>query len=219
MRCRLIVRNMGLKMFKHSLMLVALVSSVAFVTCAEAKLFKWVDKNGTTHYGEVIPPEYADRDSQTLDSKGQVKQRSEKSDPALQHADQEAAERKKAEAEAVAEQRRRDSALLNTYTNEKEIDLALGRSLQLLEARVTSYATLLKSAQETQDGHKKEIADYTKAGKKPPQSLLDDAAATETRIERLKKDLAQSEQEVVNAKARFEADRTRFRELKGTSGK
>lgn len=204
-------------MLKHSLMLVALVSSVAFVTCADAKLFKWVDKDGTTHYGEVIPPEYADRDSQTLDSKGQVKQRSESAD--RQRANQEAAERKKAEEEAAAEQRRRDTALLNTYTTEKEIDLALGRSLQLLEARVTSFSTLVKSAQETVDGHHKEIADYTTAGKKPPQSLLDDAAASEVRLERMKKDLANSQQEIVNVKARFEADRTRFRELKGISNK
>ena len=43
---------------------------------AEAKLFKWVDKNGQTHYGEVIPPEYSDRDTKQLDN-GRIKDRSD----------------------------------------------------------------------------------------------------------------------------------------------
>jgi hypothetical protein len=210
---------MEFKMFKRGFVSVALLSSIMFVSSAEAKLFKWVDKDGTTHYGEVIPPEYADRDSQTLSSKGQVKQRTEKSDPELKSANLEAAERKKAEDAATAEQKRRDFALLNTYSNEKEIDLALGRSLQLLDARVSSFTTMVKSAQETVDLHQKEVDERSKAGKKPSQSLLDDVAASESRLERLKKDLAQSEQEVINVKARFEADKVRYRELKGGSKK
>lgn len=206
-------------MFKRGLMSVALISSIAFVSNAEAKLFKWVDKNGTTHYGEVIPPEYADRDSQTLSSKGKLQQRSEKFDPELQRSNQEAAEKKKVEEAALAEQKRRDNALLNTYSSEKEIDEALKRNLQLLDARVSSFTTLVKSAQETLESHRKEVADRSKAGKQAPQSLLDDVASSEARLERLKKDLAQSEHEVINVKARFEADKARYRELKGISKK
>ena len=156
-------------MFKRGLMAATLVSSMAFVSSADAKLFKWVDKNGTTHYGEVIPPEYADRDSQTISSKGQVKQRTEKFDPELQRTTQEATERKKVEDAAAAEHKRHDNALLNTYSNEKEIDLALGRSLQLLDARVNSFTTMVQSAQETVDTHHKEVEERTKAGKKPAQ--------------------------------------------------
>ena len=38
----------------------------------EAKLYKWVDNQGVTHYGETIPPEYADKDNVLLDDKGRV---------------------------------------------------------------------------------------------------------------------------------------------------
>jgi hypothetical protein len=33
---------------------------------ADAKLFKWVDDQGVTHYGEVIPPEYANKEKDAL---------------------------------------------------------------------------------------------------------------------------------------------------------
>lgn len=206
-------------MVKQGLMGAVLLGTLVLAPAVEAKLFKWVDKEGVTHYGEVIPPEYADRDSQTLSSKGQLQQRSEKLNPNDKRGKQELTEAQKAEQDAAAEQKRRDSALLNTYSNEKEIDLALNRNLQLLDARVSSFTTMVKSAQETVEMNRKEMEDRTKGGRKAPQSLVDDLASSEARLERLKKDLAQSEQEVVNVKARFEADRTRYRELKGISPK
>ncbi|HEY6094258.1 MAG TPA: DUF4124 domain-containing protein [Gallionellaceae bacterium] len=206
-------------MVKQGMMGAALLGALVLAPAVEAKLFKWVDKEGVTHYGETIPPEYADRESQTLSSKGQLKQRSEKIDPAEQRSKQEAEEKKKAEQAALAEQKRRDSALLNTYSNEKEIDLARDRSMQLLDARVNSFSTMLKSAQETVDANQKEMKAATQGGKKAPQSLVDDLANSEARLERLKKDLAQSQQEVANAKARFDADKARYIELKGPSTK
>lgn len=203
-------------MFKRGLVLVTLATSIAWTAPAAAKLFKWVDENGTTHYGEIIPPEYANRSSQTID-KGKVKNRSEEFDPNKRAAMQEAADKKKADEAAAAEQKRRDNALLNTYSNENEIDLALNRSLQLLNARVSSFSTMVRSAEETVVSHRKEVEERQKAGKQPAQSLLDDLASSEARLARLKKDLEQSELAIVNAKARFNGDKTRYRELKGFS--
>lgn len=206
-------------MFKHRLVLVTLLSSLAWTAPAAAKLFKWVDEHGTTHYGETIPPEYANRSSQTMDSKGNVKNRTDQFDPEKQRLSQEAAEKKKLEDEAAVEQTRHDNALLSTYSNEKEIDLARNRSLQLLEARVSSFSTMAKSAQEAADANSREVADLKKAGKNVPKSLLDDAAASDARLERLNKDLAQSQLEITNVKSRFDADMARFRELKGIAPK
>ncbi|HEU0186755.1 MAG TPA: DUF4124 domain-containing protein, partial [Gallionellaceae bacterium] len=192
-------------MVKQGLMGAALLGALALAPAVEAKLFKWVDKEGVTHYGETIPPEYADRDTQTLSAKGQLQQRDEKLGPTDKSGKPALTEAQKAEQDAAAEQKRRDSALLNTYSNEKEIDLALNRNLQLLDARVSSFSTMVKSAQETVDMNRKEMEQRTKGGRKAPQSLVDDLANSEARLERLKKDLAQSEQETVNVKARFEA--------------
>lgn len=206
-------------MIKKGLVLISLLSTLAFTAPASAKLFKWVDEHGTTHYGETIPPEYANRSSQTLGKSGKVTTRSEAFDPDRQKNLQEAADKKKADDAAAAEIKRRDSALLNTYSNENEIELSRNRSVQLLRARVDSFTTMVRSAEESLVMLNKEVEDRQKAGKKVSQSLQDDIANSEARIVRLKKDLAQSEQEMITVQARFDADKARFRELKGITSK
>ena len=63
-------------MTKSKLLVASAALCTAFCFNAEAKLYKWVDANGTTHYGETIPPEYADRDTKKLD-KGRITDRDE----------------------------------------------------------------------------------------------------------------------------------------------
>jgi phage-related minor tail protein len=176
----------------------------------EAKLYKWVDKNGQTHYGEVIPPEYADRDTKQLDN-GRIKDRSETfDDNRLNAVKKETPQDKEAK-----EARRRDEALLNSFTTEKEIDLARDRSLLQIEARINSYTTLIKSAQTSLDDLHKENDSRAKTGRPIPQSLTDDIAAAEARVAKLIKDMENSEKESAAVKARYEGEKQRFRQLKG----
>ena len=173
----------------------------------EAKLFKWVDKNGQTHYGETIPPEYADRDTQKLE-KGRITDRSETFDTKkVDAAKVETAEQKEA--------RRRDEALMNSFTTEKEIDLARDRALLQVEARINSFTTLIQSAQTSLNDLHQENAVRTKQGREIPQSLTDDIAAAESRVAKLQKDLDNSQKESAAVKARYETEKQRFRQLKG----
>ena len=176
----------------------------------EAKLYKWVDKNGQTHYGETIPPEYADRDTKTLKN-GRVSDRSETFDNDKVNA----AKKETPEDKAAMEGRRKDEALLNSFTTEKEIDLARDRSLLQIEARINSYTTLIKSAKTTLDELHQESDNRTKKGWKIPQSLTDDIAAAEERVAKLQRDLDNSQKESEAVKARYEGEKRRFRELKG----
>lgn len=193
-----------------------LVLCGVFCASAEAKLYKWVDDNGTTHYGETIPPEYANKDATKLSDKGRVEKRIEKLTPEERRA-QEAEDAKKNSAQQAAiEAKRRDSALLNTFSNENEIDLSRDRSLQQVEARINSINTMLKSAQASLVEHQKEHEALVQQSKNIPKSLLDDLAENEAHLAKLNKELAQNEQELAKVKARFEADKLRYRELKGT---
>lgn len=201
-------------MRKSKLLAVGLVLCGAFCASAEAKLFKWVDDNGVTHYGETIPPEYANKDTSRLSDKGRVEKRSERLTPEEQRARNEEDARKNASQQAAIEAKRRDTALLSSFSNENEIDLARDRGLQQVEARINSYSTLLKSAQDSLDSLHKENDDLLKQGRKIPKSLLDDIVESEARVAKLQKDLEQNQQELANVKARFEADKLRYRELK-----
>ncbi len=197
-------------MTKSKLVVTSAALCAAFCFNAEAKLYKWVDKDGTTHYGETIPPEYADREAKKLE-KGRLVDRKDTFDNLKQNAPKE----EPAADKAAIEAKRHDNALLDSYSNEKEIDLARDRNLLQIEARINSYTTLLKTAQATLDDLHKESDARTKNGQKIPQSLTDDIAASEARVASLKKDLDSSQKEAEAMKARYEADKQRFRELKG----
>lgn len=199
-------------MIKSKFLLAGAVLCSAFCLNAEAKLYKWVDDSGTTHYGETIPPEYANRDAKQLEH-GRLTDRNENFDAEKLKSTKVETEADKAALEA----RRHDEALLNSYSNEKEIDLARDRNLMQVEARVNSYSTVLKSAQASLDDLHRESDARIKAGHKVPQSLTEDIAAAEARVADLQKNLDASQKEMISVKARYEADKLRYRELKNPS--
>ncbi|OHC83810.1 MAG: hypothetical protein A3J87_02590 [Sideroxydans sp. RIFOXYB12_FULL_59_6] len=175
---------------------------------AEAKLYKWVDENGTTHYGETIPPRYANREAQTLD-KGRLQEReSSRNKPGQSN-------KVKTEEEVKAE--RHDNALINTYSSEEEIDLARDRNLQQVEARISSYSTLLKSANENLASLQQEHERILSQKRKIPKSLEEDLVEAQQRIDKFQADLNTSNEELEAVKTRYAADKARYRELKGLS--
>lgn len=201
-------------MIDSKLLVSAAALCALFSLNAEAKLYKWVDSNGTTHYGETIPPEYADKDAVKLE-KGRIKQREDKSEKESQKAalKDPAAEKARIEAE------RHDNALINTYSSEDEIDLARDRNLQQVDARTGSFTTLLNSAKENLAGLQQEFDKFTKQGRKIPKSLEEDIAEANARVVKLQKDLDNNAKEVEAVKARYAADKARYRELKGYAPK
>ncbi|MDD2699619.1 MAG: DUF4124 domain-containing protein [Sideroxydans sp.] len=194
-------------MMMDSKVLLSVAALLAAVSLnAEAKLYKWVDENGTTHYGETIPPRYANREMQTLD-KGRLQERESSRDkPGQSH-------KVKSEEELLAE--RRDNALLNTYSSEQEIDLSRDRNLQQVEARITSYNTLLKSANENLASLQQEQERITKQNRKIPKSLMEDLESAQQRIDQFQTELDTNLAELEAVKEKYAADKARYRELKG----
>jgi len=191
---------------KALLSVAALLAAVSLN--AEAKLYKWVDENGTTHYGETIPPRYANREAQTLD-KGRLQEReSSRNKPGQSN-------KVKTEEEVKAE--RHDNALINTYSSEEEIDLARDRNLQQVEARISSYSTLLKSANENLASLQQEHERILSQKRKIPKSLEEDLVEAQQRIDKFQADLNTSNEELEAVKTRYAADKARYRELKGLS--
>lgn len=193
----------------------AVVVLAAVSLNAEAKLYKWVDENGTTHYGETIPPQYAGSDRSELNKTGRVIKHTE-----VLTADERrarAAEETKArdDKEAELERKRRDKALLSTYTTVEEIDLARSRNLQQVEARINSLDSQLKMVQERKANLDKEAANYTANGRKQPKSLVEDLSETQVRIDELHNDLGKARAEQRSVDERYDADKSRFRELTG----
>jgi hypothetical protein len=195
------------------------IIALSFSMAAEAKLYKWVDDKGVTHYGEVVPPEYAGKQRDTLTKSGLIEKKPEKPVEGDIKAKQEAELQKKHEQEAEMEIKRRNSTLLNTYSNENEIDQARDRSLLLINARIDSNKTLLKSAQDSLDDLHKEADSRTKTGKTIPASLTRDITQVEGRIKRYQEELVKSEGELQEVKDRFAKDKDLYRQIKGGAPK
>jgi hypothetical protein len=201
-------------MIKHKL-LVVLAIGITLSFPATAKMYKWVDDKGTTHYGETIPPEYANKNRIELDKAGRVVEKKEVLTPEERRANEQVEAKKRAGEEAALESKRRDKALVNTYSNEKEIDLARSRNLQQIDARVNSINSQLKTANGNLLAFQKEADALTKAGKPIPLTLKDDLQESQTRLNKLKQDLEKSNAEKATIEARYDADKARYKELTG----
>jgi hypothetical protein len=198
-----------------STLLLALIASLGLALPASAKMYKWVDEKGTTHYGETIPPEYANRDRTELNKAGRVVKKEEVLTSEERRAKDQADSQKKTDEAAALEQKRRDKALVNTFSNTDEIELARSRSLQQVDARLSSINAQLKLAADNLAGLKQEAAARTAAGKKVPTSLQDDLTESEARQKKLQQDLAKVTAEKAEVNGRYDADKARYKELTG----
>src|SRR5512146_3294896 len=186
------------------------IFALAFSLSAEARLCKWVDGNGEVHYGDSVPPVYASKDPRQA---GKTEARDDCNETLSPNATEDEAAKKIAAKKEMEEKKRRANALRNSYSSEKEIDLALERNSALINARIETYNVQLKSAQDTLDDLKKYVANRSKEGKAIPQSAYEDISETEARVARLQAERAKSEEELKAMKARFEEDKILYRKI------
>lgn len=196
-------------------LVVAFAIGMTFSLPAAAKMYKWVDDKGTTHYGETIPPEYANKDRTELNKAGRVVDKKEVLTPEERRAKELEDIKKREDEEVALGQKRRDKALLNTYSSVKEIDLARSRNLQQVEARLNSISSQLKMAGDNLAGLQKEADGYTSTSKQIPASLQEDLQESQARLTKLKQDMEKSRAEKATVEARYDAEKTRYKELTG----
>ena len=181
-----------------------------------AKIFKWTDERGVTHYGEVIPPEYKDQAAQEMSRQGLTIR---KWDPAITPEQRKAIEakavRERDDKQRGFEQRRRDLALVNTYTSAQEIDEHRDRTLQLPVQAIRGLEPRLKKAQDRLDSLQQQVATFTNAGKRVPHGLdLDLDLADETsEVNSIQAEIDRHKAEIEVIKRKYEVDRKRYLEL------
>lgn len=193
-----------------ALLLLAAVASQP----AWAGMYKWVDEKGATHYGDTIPPQYANQATTELNKKGMVIRKTDAAlTPEQIQAKKEEEARKKEETLKAAEQQRKDKTLLNTYTSEKEVDLARDRNLQQSELVIKSTQSRIKSVQGRLDQYRKQADTIARSKKPVPGDLQTDIKNAEQELARLEDIVSQKQKEMETIKVRFEGDKKRYREL------
>lgn len=182
-----------------------------------APLKKCVDDKGRVYYGDSIPAEVLDkcRTSSELSSKGMENKKTRYPTEEERKAHENAAAQQKLDDENALKQKRRDNALLSTYTNEKEINLSRDRNLQATQAQIDGSQMRVKTAQGRLAESRKQADGFTKNKKPIPDWLSAQIKANENELKTAEGIVAKWNQEYKSIQARFEEDKKRFRELKG----
>ncbi|MFZ2541196.1 MAG: DUF4124 domain-containing protein [Gallionella sp.] len=196
-------------------MLIALICGITCSFPVAAKLYKWVDDKGTTHYGETVPPKYAGKDRVELNESGRVVNKKEVLTPQELQTQEQNEAKKKTDDKAALDQKRYDMTLTSTYSNVQEIDLARHRNLQQVNARITNNKSQLNIAEDNLLRLQKESEGYTQANKKIPTSLQDELQGSQERVLKLKQNLEKSLAEKAVVEAHYDADKVRYQELTG----
>jgi chromosome segregation ATPase len=200
----------------------AAIGILVLVLCAAApawaakQMYRWVDANGKVHYGDTIPPEYAKQGSAEMTKSGRVvKETPPAMTPEQIKARAEAEARDKEAKDKAEEQKRKDKALLASFTTVGELDLAEKRNLEALDVQIKSNELRIKSVQGRLDGYKSQEALMASRKRPIPPDLTSDIKQAEDEIAHMRGNIADLNREKDALRTRYAADRKRYMELKG----
>ncbi|MFP5408061.1 MAG: DUF4124 domain-containing protein [Gammaproteobacteria bacterium] len=193
-----------------SLLTVALLLTAGL---AQAQMYRWVDGNGRVHYSDTPPTTYQKSGGAEMSKQGVVIKRTQSD-----------AERR-AEAERQAEQARQqaelnrqaqlDRALMATYTNEAEIDLARDRALEHHKLAIKGAEIRSTAVNATLADLNKRIASIEKAGRPVGPGLKDQLDQANRETQELKRVIQNNEQAMEKVREKYAADKARFQQLSG----
>ena len=192
-------------------LIAALLALSAHAQQGNARMYKCIDTGGKVYYSDRMNPDCGQISE--LNPQGVVMKKREVAKPGQpSKADPAAATPKNSK-----EQERRDRALMATYTTEEEIDAARDRSLAIPAQGVKSIESKLDKFNQQLTELKKQ-ADTLATQKKPlPAHLLEEVNVSQKVVSGLEADLVQRKAQSDSIRAKYEADKQRFRELKDAS--
>lgn len=175
---------------------------------AEARLYRWVDENGKVQFSDNPPPANA-KGLTELDQRGTVRKM-----PSRAASAGEVAERA-AERQRMLEQRRRDRALLQSFSRPEEIDFLRDRQIEAVEARRQTNALQRQAVNEKVSRLTAQAESLANGGRPVPNSVTGGLESARRELSALDVDLRKMDEEIAAIRARAEADKRRFIELRG----
>jgi len=200
------MRNSGIVVLGILLALAAVSAS------AQQRVFKCKDGKGKTYYTQTPPAECLGKEMEELSKQGtRVKNREAALTPE-QIAARDAEEKRKKEEEVHAkEEKRKNQALLNTYSSEKDIEDSRMRALKQAEQTAKEIDKRIADAQKRAKDLAAEKEFYAK--KPIPKKLQDDIKNNEIDIKGQQDTQAAKRKELGEINAKYDEDKRRYLEL------
>src|SRR5262245_35252250 len=207
MECRIMP---SLRSLTYLLCAAALAGPVAAQNAG--KLYKYTDANGKVVYTDKLPPGAAGRPNEQLNNQGTVTKRNEGALTPEQLAAQDAERKRKLDEDMAAkEEKRKNMALLNTYSSEQDIADARARALKVNAEAVEEAQRKLADVQKRQQELASE-AEFFK--KKPmPAQLKHDIQVNDAAIVSHTELLDKQKKEIEVISAKYDEDLRRYRAL------
>jgi hypothetical protein len=178
------------------------------------EVYRCRDVNGRFVYGQAIPAPCMEQDVEVLDGSGRVV----RVIPGRRTLEEAAAQ--KAQEDAVKAAAQRDRTLLATYLSVADIERLRDQRLELLEqqSRVTEqYIANLRERESRLMTDAQRFRPYNESPEAPPvpDHLAEEMVSTVNGLVVYQDELAKNTTERDKLRAEFDADITRFKELKG----
>ncbi|MCU0804555.1 MAG: DUF4124 domain-containing protein [Burkholderiales bacterium] len=200
--------------------LVAIACALGFaVSAAHAqqtqgagKLYRYVDERGKVHYLDRPPTEAAGKPIDQLNRQGAVLKQGEAPPTAEQLAAREAEKRRQQEEQMrVREENRRNQALLDTYSSEKDIDESRARAVAAAHDSIKDSKSKLADALKRQEKLKAEAEFYQK--RPMPAQLKQEVQNNEREIAIQREAIEKKEQEIGSINTKYDEDKRRYLEI------
>ena len=185
---------------------------------ARAALYKWTDDRGITHYSDKMPPDAVNRASVQLNRDGTTVRKREEAKAVAQRAPKDDAEEQRmrqAERDRVLASRR-DRALMESYTNENEIELAKTRAVATIVGQIESAQAFIAQMQKRRD--ELDAKKSTFAPRPVPGEIVREIENIDAEVARQTTFIMAKKKEADTVAARYESDKLRFRELRSETG-
>jgi hypothetical protein len=200
---------------KQRLSLLAMTGGLCLALAASAaanKPYKWVDKAGVVHYGDMIPPEYADQAHQQLNQQGvAVRDFPRQLTPAEADAAQQSANEE-------ARRRQHDAFLLNSYTKVSDIEQQRDDRILLIDGQMELARGSIATANQRLSALQNRLRAFRPYSAAPnarrvPDTLAEEVVRALSDRRSVTEQLRQRESERAEQLASFEADIARYKAL------
>ena len=174
--------------------------------------YRWVDEQGVVHYGDNIPPQYANQERTVLNGEGVAIGRMDaQKTPEQQAADARASA-------ALMKQRQHDAFLVSTYTSVNDIealrDLRLDQ-LKGVRAAAEQYVDGLRGRLVSLQAAAVQFRPYSARpdARRMPDDMAENLVRTVNELRVQSAALAAKNEEETTLRAQFQSDIERYREL------
>ncbi len=197
-----------------------LLLAIAFAPAAGAA-YKCVDEKGRTHIGDTPPAACANVLMHEVTRSGKILRTIEPTmtDEQIRAKAEEAQRRKEAD-RAAAEQKRKDTALLATYSSEAEFDVVRDHTIAPINGRIRSAQDRIKEVEKRTRKVEEELEFYkagkgkSKRGNEAPPMMVSELERLVKEKQTLEKNIADYEKEIGELRARFDVDKQRWLAIK-----